>query len=128
DAFAFASTGACGVAAFARRAFTFWPFRRAKTPASKRKITASPLKLPGVTVKRAESLCAISVPFNNETREKAITISAGHTKHARLNRRFVCPEDDRERSQVASFARRGTAKDPFSPVASEGPLTAFSYL
>jgi hypothetical protein len=51
------------------------PFRRAKNAASKRKITASPLKLPGVTVKSADSRCAISVPFNNKSREKAITIS-----------------------------------------------------
>jgi hypothetical protein len=91
----FADTGARGVATFARSAFTFCPFRRAKNAASKRKITASPLNVPGVTVKSAESLCAISVPFNNESREKAITIS-GPGETGALNDRFACPKSDGE--------------------------------
>src|SRR5205807_10561808 len=79
-AFTFAGTGARGVVLFARSAFAFWPFRRAKNAASKRKITASPLKLLGVTVKSADSLCAISMPFNNESREKAIRFLRGENR------------------------------------------------
>src|SRR5262249_13956458 len=75
EALTFAGTDARAVAMLPRSAFTFCPFRRAKNAASRRKITASPLKLPGVTVKSADSRCAISVPFNNDCREKAITIS-----------------------------------------------------
>ena len=48
---------------------------RAKSNANKRKTTANPLKLLGVAVESADARCAISVPFNNESREKAITIS-----------------------------------------------------
>ena len=91
---------------FVRSAFAFWPFRRAKNAASKRKITASPLKLPGVTVKSADSLCAISVPFNNESREKAITISTALKRAVRLNRRFGRPKERlRVRLEVASASR-----------------------
>ena len=92
----FADADARGVAAFARSAFTFWPFNRPKNAASKRKITASPLKLLGVTVKSTDSLCAISVRFNNESPEKAITISTAHTRPVRLNCQFGCPRSDWE--------------------------------
>ena len=80
DAFTVAATGARGGTMLARSAFIFWPFIRAKSVANNRKTTASPLKLLGVTVKNGDSRCAISVPFNNESREKAITICAVHRK------------------------------------------------
>jgi len=44
---------------------------RPKSNPNKRKTTANPLKVLGVTVESADSRCAISVPFNNESREKA---------------------------------------------------------
>jgi hypothetical protein len=52
-----------------------WPFSRAKNAASNRKITAKPLKFPGVTATSADPFCAIGEPFNNKSREKAIIIS-----------------------------------------------------
>jgi hypothetical protein len=69
---------------------------RAKSNANKRKTTANPLKLLGVTVESAESLCAISVPFNNESREKAITISTGWN----------------DAGALVSFAQRANAASP----------------
>jgi hypothetical protein len=62
---------------------------RAKSNANKRKTTANPLKLLGLTVESAESRCAISVPFNNESREKAITNSPARRRPVRPVR-FVC--------------------------------------
>ena len=105
DALTFAGTDARGVAMFARSALTFWPFKRAKSAASKRKITASPLKLPGVTVNSADSLWAIGVPFNNESREKAITICTAHRKPLRLNG-LLFVQAECENTQGCAFVTR----------------------
>jgi hypothetical protein len=89
-----------------RRAFTLWPFSRAKNAASNRKITANPLKLPGVTAKSADSFCAIGVPFNNKSREKAIIISTARTRLVRLNHEFGCPMNDCEYARKSLRLRK----------------------
>jgi len=67
---------------------------RPKSNPNKRKTTANPLKVLGVTVESADSLCAISVPFNNESREKAITISRVCKETGAAAGRFVWPRSN----------------------------------
>lgn len=57
---------------------------REKSNPNMRKTTANPLRVLGVTVESADARCAIREPFNNEFREKAITISKGPIGTGRL--------------------------------------------